>query len=410
MDKSNIKEKCRKLIEWMGAAGYSKGYVRRYKVGTEQILQLIHSDKIQSYADVYYTYEQSVSNHWKLREMRSILKAIEVLDLHGKYPDGTRNSYLIPKDSYHSLNIEYKAVIDCFVEFETKRGKTRKTISIESSTVAVFLLRLQNSGVKSLSEITESDILSLFISSEGTIIKGYDCKIKLAAVLKACISEYPVCKTILAYLPAFKEKHRNIQYLTAEEIAKVKETLSCSAPNLTLRDRAMGILAIYTGLRSGDIAGLKQSAVDWDEDVLRIHQQKTGVPLTLPLSAIVGNAIWDYITLERPKVENEYVFISGRKPFGRLQHPASMCTVASKIMKVADIRQNSGDRQGFHIFRHKFVTTLLGNGIPRPVINNLTGHLLPESLEPYLSADFPHLKECAISIEKFPVSQEVFSR
>jgi integrase len=79
-------------------------------------------------------------------------------------------------------------------------------------------------------------------------------------------------------------------------------------------------------------------------------------------------------------------------------------------MKAAGIRQNSGDRQGFHIFRHKFVTTLLGNGIPRPVISNLTGHLLPESLEPYLSANFPDLKECAIGIEKFPVLQEVFDR
>jgi hypothetical protein len=34
----------------------------------------------------------------------------------------------------------------------------------------------------------------------------------------------------------------------------------------------------------------------------------------------------------------------------------------------------------------------------------------PDSLEPYLRADFIHLKKCAVSIEAFPVSEEVFGR
>ena len=31
------------------------------------------------------------------------------------------------------------------------------------------------------------------------------------------------------------------------------------------------------------------------------------------------------------------------------------------------------------------------------------------ALEPYLRADFVHLKECALSIETFPLAEEVFS-
>jgi hypothetical protein len=46
---------------------------------------------------------------------------------------------------------------------------------------------------------------------------------------------------------------------------------------------------------------------------------------------------------------------------------------------------------------------LLGNGIAQPIISKITGHISPNSLEPYLSSDFVHLKECALSIEQFPV-------
>ena len=87
----------------------------------------------------------------------------------------------------------------------------------------------------------------------------------------------------------------------------------------------------------------------------------------------------------------------------------SIGNVAIRIMKAAGIRLSKGDRKGFHIFRHHLATALLGNGVPQPVISRTLGHTSPDSLEAYLSADFLHLKECSINIERFPVSKEVFS-
>ncbi len=79
-------------------------------------------------------------------------------------------------------------------------------------------------------------------------------------------------------------------------------------------------------------------------------------------------------------------------------------------MKAAGLRQKTGDRKGTHIFRHNLATSLLENGISRPIISQTLGHTAPDSLEPYLKADFIHLKKCAVSIEGFPVSEEVFDR
>jgi len=177
---------------------------------------------------------------------------------------------------------------------------------------------------------------------------------------------------------------------------------------LTLRDKAIGVLALYTGLRGCDIVGLTLDAINWDKDLIYIKQQKTESPLELPLTAIVGNAIYDYLTSERPHTESRYIFISQNKPYDRLKN-RSIGNVAALIMKTAGIRQSKGDRKGFHIFRHHLATSLLGNGVPQPVISRTLGHTSPDSLEPYLRADFPHLKECSINIERFPVSKEVFT-
>jgi len=210
----------------------------------------------------------------------------------------------------------------------------------------------------------------------------------------------------LAFLPALRETRKNVQYLTPEEIQKVKGTLA-DGEN-PLRDKAIGMLALYTGLRGCDIAGMTLDSIDWDRDLIHIRQQKTEFPLELPLTAVVGNAIYDYLTSERPHTESRYLFVSQNKPYKRLKN-GSMGNVAVRIFKAAGIRQLKGDRKGFHIFRHHLATALLGNGIPQPVISRTLGHTSPDSLEAYLSADFPHLKECSINIGCFPVPEEVFS-
>jgi Site-specific recombinase XerD len=178
--------------------------------------------------------------------------------------------------------------------------------------------------------------------------------------------------------------------------------------SLSLRDRAIGKLSYYTGLRSCDITNIELSSIDWEYDLIRINQQKTEEPLELPLTATVGNAIYDYLTDERPPVDCPILFLTLTSPY-RGMESATIWLVAARIMEEAGIRQSKGDRKGFHIFRHHLATTLLSNGVPQAVISNTLGHTATESVEAYLSADFVHLKECALSTASFPLSEGVFA-
>jgi len=409
MNVQNLRDNYPKLISYMETNGYSKTYVDRFKREIKKILVAVGSNKWLCYRDVYLEHTKASSSPDYLREKRTVIGAIEQFDVFGRYPDGSRRHKLFERGAYPLLSPEFRSIIDYYCKAEKKRGKKDGTIYTESHSASTFFLSLQQKGMDSLDKITEEAVLLVFMSHDGILLRSCSYKKNIAAVLKACIPYHPeTCPRILTFLPALRETRKNVQYLTSEEIQKVKVKLADSKNPLTLRDKAIGMLALYTGLRGCDIAGLTPDSIDWDRDLIHIRQQKTEFPLELPLTAVVGNAIYDYLTSEHPCTESRCLFVSQNKPYKRLKS-RSIGNVAVRIFKASGIRQSKGDRKGFHIFRHHLATALLSNGVPQPVISRTLGHTSPDSLEPYLSADFVHLKECSMSIERFPVPEEVLS-
>ncbi len=224
-------------------------------------------------------------------------------------------------------------------------------------------------------------------------------------MLAACTGYSDYCARIAFFCPPIHSKRKNIQYITEKEIALLKSCVEESS--FSKRDRAIIYLPIYTGIRACDIAGLAFSSLGWASDRIIVMQQKTGQPLELPLLPVLCNAIFDCLKEGRPDSHDTHIFLRNLCPYTALT-PKGIGSLANRIMAKAGIRLQAGDRKGSHIFRHHAVTSMPGNGIPRPVISKAMGHTAPDSLEPYFYADFPNLKPCALSIEKYPVREKVF--
>lgn len=411
MNTQNLRDNYPKLIDYMERTGYSATYIIKVQREINHILSRADSNGWTSYKDIYQEYANKSTSRSHLRSILNCLGIIERFDNRGQYPDGRHRQQIIKRALYYLLLPEFKAIIDCYRISESRRNKKATTIICEASHGASFLYALQQKNINTLGAITEADVLSIFIGEDDKLRRSCSYKKDIAAVLKACIREKPECSEftrILAYLPELREHRKNIQYLKPDETNQIKKALKNEYSRLSLRDRAIGSLVLYTGLRCCDIAGLKVNDIDWEKELICIKQQKTGAPLELPLSVIVGNAVYDYLVSERPETECEFIFISENRPYRRLLS-GSIGNISNKIMKAANIRQNAGDRKGFHIFRHRVATELLGSGVPQPVISRTLGHTSPNSLEAYLSADFKHLKECALSIERLPMQEGVFS-
>ena len=406
----NLRDKYPKLIAFLTENGYSKNYVQRLQGQINTILSNYEISSLGSYNDIYCYYAERSTSKQGLRQRLTSLGIIERFDLRGEFPDGRTRQKIKERGVYQNLSPEFKSVIDTYREYEETRGvKKKSTIYGEAHNAASFLNDLQCAEIRKPEDITQQSVICVFLNEDGTIRRSCSFKKIIAAVLRGNVSTNPkLYNRLIAYLPDLRESRKNIQYLTNAEIVEVKRVLAMPDSGLSLRDKAIGILALRYGLRCCDISKLKIEEVDLDNDEIKIRQQKTAALLVLPLTTSAGNAIYDYACFERPKNDCEFVFLSENRPYGRLA-AGSIGNIASKIMNIAGIRQNSEDRRGLHIFRHRLATDLLNQDVPQPVISRLVGHDSPKSLEIYLSSNFARLKECTLSIERFPVREEVFA-
>ena len=403
MNTENLKANYPKLISHMEDSGYADASIERIKSVITRILASPVS--WHSYYDLYLEYE-SKSSRPTYPEMQTIIGTIMQFDVYGKYPNKQWNA-LIPNTAYDKLLPEFRMLIDCYVDAEQKRGRLKEsTVHRNAKNASSFMLALQNAGINQLSDITEESVISVFMSEDGVQQKNSTYAYCIRDVLNVCNSHgHSDCKTILGLIPPVRRIKKNVRYLTPEESLKIHGTINNTASGLKLRDRAIGILAYYTGLRWCDIRAMDLESIDWNNDVIRITQVKTGVPLELPLTATVGNAIHEYLIAERPDVNNSALFLTCDE-FPRRLGKMSGSVVSAPIIKAAGIRQGKGERRGFHLFRHHFTTSLLASGVPQVIISSVLGHLDPESIESYLSSDIVNLKKCGLSVELFQNTAE----
>ncbi|MDR0794988.1 MAG: tyrosine-type recombinase/integrase [Tannerella sp.] len=206
-------------------------------------------------------------------------------------------------------------------------------------------------------------------------------------------------------LPSIPKSYPNYPYLTRSESERFRIWLEEENSQLTLLDKAIATIAYYTGLRGTDILALRPENIDWEKETIHLVQSKTGIEHSLPMSAIVGNSIWDYLVHERPGCSTEkMIFVNGNRPYNKI---SSIWDHLKNVFNEAGVRKEGG-RTGVRIFRHHLATALLGGRIPSPVISSILGHTSPESIHPYVDADLEHLRECSLSIENYPVAKEVF--
>jgi len=406
MNIDNLRNNYPKLLNYMTSAGYSRNYIRFIERAIEMVLD--KNAQWQSYDEILSVFTKDVSKS-EFSKRKAVINTVASFDYYDVLPCGRANpSYFPHLYSYDHLNAEFKALVDEYSAIADWSHKKSTTIRNECLNVSSFLLSLQNAGCLAATEVTESDVLSALTDASGYPNKSASYSKQITTVFKKLAEHNGKYRHILLFIPNIRKHRKNIQYLTTDERAKIKFALKDTENGLSLRDRAIGHLLYFTGLRCGDIANLKLSDVDLGKDEIFITQQKTNVPLRIPLSAIVGNAIIEYISKSRHESDNPYIFLAESIPFKKLNR-GSIWHITANIYENAGIRQRAGDRRGSHLFRHNFATSMLENNIPRIIISKSMGHESPESVDSYLSADMVHLKECALSIEAFPIRKEAFS-
>lgn len=297
-----------------------------------------------------------------------------------------------------------KAAFDVFVSTMDEKKLSESSICKYKRFVHDFIQFLEAKGIESLEDVHHGLITEFISLMCDTRYKPTSLNAVVPG-LKLFVSTNESLATLQNEIPTRLPKSRRIRDIyTDDEYQKSRECIDNSG-RISLRDKAIALIAIDTGLRAIDINRLKLNDIDWEHETINIVQHKTDRSISIPLSAEIGNALVDYLVEERPKIKSEYVFLSSDPPFTRLSGHTPIRHLLVKVMNAANIEANNRI-YGTRITRHSYASRMLRKGVPIHVISEALGHTNPNTSMIYITTDDENMAKCTLPMPKGGLANE----
>lgn len=158
------------------------------------------------------------------------------------------------------------------------------------------------------------------------------------------------------HIKLFKENNKRTIYLEQPEINNL---LSNCHGYL----RVIVIIALNTGMRKGEILGLRWEDIDFNIDIIYLHCTKNGESREIPINKQVKMAL---LTINKHK-KSSYIFNNKQsQPLGDIKKGFLTAMGKSGILKNSKFR--------FHDLRHTFASHLVMSGVDLNTVRELLGH------------------------------------
>jgi integrase/recombinase XerC len=174
---------------------------------------------------------------------------------------------------------------------------------------------------------------------------------------------------------------------------EVKRLLTSFTSSLPSPRRGYAIVrcALDLGLRSSEVAKLQLTDIDWRAGTVTLRRTKSRREDILPLLALTGRALADYIRHERPKTTNPAVFVRRRAP---RDQPIGVDAVRRVIR---DAYRRIGLTHGrTHALRHTLACRLLDHGSSLKEVADVLRHRSLNTSLIYAKLDHPRLAAVAL--------------
>jgi integrase/recombinase XerD len=158
------------------------------------------------------------------------------------------------------------------------------------------------------------------------------------------------------------------------------------------RDYAILLLLVSYGLRGREIAALTLDDIDWKRDRLAVPERKAGHSTAFPLSAVVGEAVLDYLQNGRPTTTDRHVFFRAVAPCEPIGAAAVSARARHYLLKAGVVVP----RPGSHTLRHSAVQRLVDANFDLKTIGDFIGHSSARSTEVYAKVAVEALREVAL--------------
>jgi integrase len=188
----------------------------------------------------------------------------------------------------------------------------------------------------------------------------------LKGILNTAVAWGELKENPIAHVPRLNDPARPSRVLSCEEESRLLEV--CAD-----RLRAVILIALYTGMRRGEILGLRWRDVDVAQRCITLEaaRTKTGKGRTIPIPACLMESVH---ALVGQSADSVFAYRNFDKQFR------------------ATVRRAKIDPIRFHDLRHSYATRLLLSGVDLRTVQELLGHASVTTTQLYTHVNQNHLR------------------
>ena len=239
---------------------------------------------------------------------------------------------------------------------------------------------LSDQGIADLATITPAAVSSHLTRQKAARLSPSTRAKTRAALSNFC--RFLIIKGILRSNPARdvqgpKVKLPPPKYLNEDEHAQVIKLAKTQGIDVEIS------VALWTGMRQGEIAGLDWSAVDWKGKRIVLLATKTDRPRSVPLRAELTKILTGYAKEATGKARptSGLVFHDGQgRPRKNYWWRHALDKIKAEIPAFKNLK---GTGAGWHMFRHTFASRLAQAGVDLYKIGKWLGHTSTQTTARY---------------------------
>ena len=288
-------------------------------------------------------------------------------------------------------------VIQQFEQYLVENGIAPKTIESYVGDVKAFAAYLAGMGVENPADLKRFYIASYknHLNESKYAVATINKKINSLQAYNLFLIERQLATELVVTLKKDRIKvaagsEGEVEVFTEQEVNQLLFFVQ-DEKRVSLRNRLIVWLLLYTGVRVSELCGIQLSDIDYLTNTLRVTG-KGGKYREIPLRSDLVDLIKEYVRTERQENkhrEGPFLLVSQR---AERMHKDAVNTLLEGMEK------QLGFKMYPHKFRHTFCSRLLKKGVPLTTVSKLAGHAHIQTTAHYYINTSKEEKEKAVAL------------
>lgn len=260
-----------------------------------------------------------------------------------------------------------------YLKDKYRRNLSPRTLLASAYSVRLFLVFLENNGHREILDLSRRDIEAYVEHEQDRGLKARSIKSRLAslyAFLNFLVKSDVLPPIILQRKIRVKTPSSLPRAIAFDDLAKFLTSIS------EIRDRAMIMLLLRTGMRIGELLALQVTDISIEEQKICIYiGEKNAQGRVVYFCDDAKEALLAWLRIRDPE--------EGSLFYGRNGQPLSYAGARKSFQKHLKKSGLAAKGYSIHQLRHTFATELLNVGMRLEVLQQLLGHSTIEMTRHY---------------------------